>query len=494
VDGRYRFADVPPGGYYIVAGHTEPPTYYPGVKGQSKARVILAPAGGALADVDFALARWPSVSGRVIGIPSSLSSSLVRVVMNRVDGKLTSAEAVIGADGSFEFTDVTPGDYSLFVVAPVFKMTERAIHVLDTDIRGLELIPPILVSGHVIVEGGMPLPAQVETPPGAPGPLTGLRLDVRPAETSQGAGPQPQSAAVHADGAFRFDVEPGSYTVGMDHLPLGYYVKSITAGGVDVLREPLVLKTNVVPPELSVTLTTTPPSNASRELNSDETEPMFLSSVGVDPLLLITTIPGYRANPMGHEYAICVECPLAGKVTGQVPLPAKIQLILVRPSESMRPSSSDFEAAIDSTGQFSFPRVPPGVYSFRIPSPSLVPLPLPRLWVLSANGLDNMKIQLPAIREISGRIVVEGGRPAPDEVRVNIQGGVVVAPQRDGQFTLPLAEGGQYALFLTGLPQGYAVRSIRQAGRDLQREALKVEEDADPAEIVVTLTRVNGVQ
>jgi hypothetical protein len=77
---------------------------------------------------------------------------------------------------------------------------------------------------------------------------------------------------------------------------------------------------------------------------------------------------------------------------------------------------------------------------------------------------------------------------------VNIQGGIVAATESDGRFTLPLAEGGQYALFLTGLPQGYEVRSILQAGRDLRREALKVEEGAAPAAIVVTLTSANGGQ
>jgi hypothetical protein len=103
-------------------------------------------------------------------------------------------------------------------------------------------------------------------------------------------------------------------------------------------------------------------------------------------------------------------------------------------------------------------------------------------------------IRLPAITSIPGRIVVEGGRRPPEEVRVNIQGGIAAAAEPDGRFTLRLAEGGHYALFLTGLPQGYEVRSILQAGRDLRREALKVDAGANPAEIVVTLTSVNGVQ
>lgn len=578
-DGRYRFIDLPPGAYYVVAGRLETPTtYFPGVRGPSAARVMLAPAGRTLADVDFALTPPPLVSGRVIGLPLSLPSNQVRVVMTNLERPLASVEeTVIGADGSFEFTDVTPGAYHLFVQAPVLESKRIAIRVRETDVRGLELISPTLVSGHVIVEEGTPLPMQVETPPGAPDPLTWFRLDIRPTENIERDGPQPRSAVVHADGAFLVDVTPGSYTVGVDRLLLGYYVKSITVGGADLLREPLTLNTNVAPPELSVTLTRTPPPNAPKEmkvtgrvvvkagdalpqwvrlevssLRVSPTEPLRFGEApvradgtfefshvpaghvnihvlqsslppryahisdtdahvelkagedpltglpmeGMDPRTLITALREYRANPMGHEYNLCEAYHISGLVTGQMPLPAKIQLTLTGPAGPLGGLKVQAEAAIDSTGRFRIPDVPPGLYGLRIPSPSLVPLPLPELRVDNNPSCynDDVEIRLPAIASIPGRIVVEGGRPVPDAVRVNIQGGIAVATEPDGRFTLPLAAGGHYALFITGLPRGYEVRSILQAGRDLQREALKVEEGRAPAEIVVTLTPVNGVQ
>ena len=156
VDGRYRLTGVPPGAYYIVADRPEDrpsaATYFPGVKKQSAARVMLVTAGRTLAGVDFAFAPLPSVSGRVNGIRLSLPPSLGRVVMS--GGGVRPVETVIADDGSFEFPNVAPGDYSVFVQPPAFDSKKTFVRVRDNDVRGVELTSPILISGHVTVEIG----------------------------------------------------------------------------------------------------------------------------------------------------------------------------------------------------------------------------------------------------------------------------------------------------------------------------------------------------
>src|SRR5262245_8987182 len=53
--GRYRLEGVPPGRYYIAAGRTDLPTYYPGSTMLSEGTIITLRPGTTLSEMDFVL-------------------------------------------------------------------------------------------------------------------------------------------------------------------------------------------------------------------------------------------------------------------------------------------------------------------------------------------------------------------------------------------------------------------------------------------------------
>jgi len=53
--GRFRFEDVPPGRYYIVAGRLQTPTFYPGVREFGSAKTVEVVAKATVRDIDFAV-------------------------------------------------------------------------------------------------------------------------------------------------------------------------------------------------------------------------------------------------------------------------------------------------------------------------------------------------------------------------------------------------------------------------------------------------------
>src|SRR5262245_25020246 len=54
--GHYRLDGIPEGRYYITAGLSQLPTYYPGVSQIAAAAVVSIRAGGTATNMDFALA------------------------------------------------------------------------------------------------------------------------------------------------------------------------------------------------------------------------------------------------------------------------------------------------------------------------------------------------------------------------------------------------------------------------------------------------------
>jgi hypothetical protein len=58
--GRYRLSDIPSGRYYIIAGTLDAPTYYPGVRGVAGARILTIESGSNIEAVDFEVQRVPS--------------------------------------------------------------------------------------------------------------------------------------------------------------------------------------------------------------------------------------------------------------------------------------------------------------------------------------------------------------------------------------------------------------------------------------------------
>jgi hypothetical protein len=66
--------------------------------------------------------QWVKVSGRVIGLPDAL---LGRAKI-WLEGGVIGVESVVKADGSFEFPQALPGDYSIRVLGPEVPATSNA--------------------------------------------------------------------------------------------------------------------------------------------------------------------------------------------------------------------------------------------------------------------------------------------------------------------------------------------------------------------------------
>jgi hypothetical protein len=89
-------------------------------------------------------------------------------------------------------------------------------------------------------------------------PNEGLRGDVDYAFLPRSAQEAGASVTMRNDGVFDARLAPGFWRVTPDAVPLGYYVKSISAGAIDLIRDPLRVTTTGAD-DIRITLTDQPP-------------------------------------------------------------------------------------------------------------------------------------------------------------------------------------------------------------------------------------------
>jgi hypothetical protein len=252
--GEFRVFGLPAGHYLLLASIPNSPmsrpfdtdglvpevqepyaaVYYPGVLDVDSASRISLTEGGDLGDVDFHLhkVRAATVRGRLVGPADKLSASQVQVVLAHNESNAASyigrASAFVdSATGKFEIRGVSPGSY-LLVASQLFAgrpLGGRApVEVSVTAPReevAVALAPAFDIVGNVEVEG-------------APrGSVPTLLIRLAPSE-GLALGPQPWSK-VGADGSFRLSgVTPGLWTLVLDSLPEGLWVKSESYAGNEV--------------------------------------------------------------------------------------------------------------------------------------------------------------------------------------------------------------------------------------------------------------------
>ncbi|HEX4999340.1 MAG TPA: carboxypeptidase-like regulatory domain-containing protein, partial [Terriglobia bacterium] len=226
-DGRYQLEGLAAGHYAIFAGPLVLPTYYPGGTTLANASVVTVAAGSTVANVNFSLAQATEgfkVSGRIAWHDRKAVGPTM-VALMELDGSGVAGSTAPAADDSFEFTHVHPGAYVLLAdirrkqgIQPLF------VTVSDQNVAGLELVIPrvIELTGIALAEDGQT--------------LSQLSMHFVPmSETGTGG----ESAAIDIDGTFDARLPEGDYRLMSDMLPAGYYFKSLTAGSMDLLREPL---------------------------------------------------------------------------------------------------------------------------------------------------------------------------------------------------------------------------------------------------------------
>ena len=239
VTGGYVFSNLPTDTFYIAAGFAEAPTLFPGVSDTLAARSIATTPTTNLNSLDFTMPRPPAgvtVTGRatvIAGVPadgtmieirsaSGLPSAYGLPTLNPM--RTVSARA----DGSFEITGVSPGSYTLNASFSGVRAETRNIVVADQPLSGLDFSFRLAsLSGRISAEDGSAFADArafidaIVTTVDNPNILASTILPIS------------------SDGTFSRILEPGNYRFYLRTLPEEYSIKSMTAGGVDLLRETL---------------------------------------------------------------------------------------------------------------------------------------------------------------------------------------------------------------------------------------------------------------
>lgn len=229
-DGRYEISGVPPGRYLVLvraiggdaSGAGRPgPTLFPGVPVTEPGTPIEVVPGISTEGIDIWL--WPdprrfTVSGRVFGPDGTVFDSLV-LEFGRPGTRATDVWTMTDPGGLFTIDTAPPGPLIVRaratdghrVFVGVAATTVAVTPVEDVRINVRE---PVAVVGHVRVDGGHPLPADLS--------VTLLPEALRPSALHPA-----QSARVDGEGRFVVHSEPGRQTVVVGGLPKGWVLLGV---------------------------------------------------------------------------------------------------------------------------------------------------------------------------------------------------------------------------------------------------------------------------
>ena len=318
VTGGYILPNLPSDTYYIAAGFADSPTLFPGVSDTLTAKSIATTPTTNLSSLDFTMPRPPagvSVTGRatvIAGVPADGAMIEIRNASGPPSAyglpilkPVRTLSAI--ADGSFEITGVPPGLYTLNASFSGVRAETRNIVVADQPLSGLDFSFRLAsLSGRISAEDGSAFADArafidaIVTTVDNPNLLASTILPIS------------------SDGTFSRILEPGNYRFYLRTLAEEYSIKSMTAGGVDLLRE--TLRFNGEPMTVDVRVT-------KRAASSDP------SAVGVK----------------GHAL---------DSVTGTPSLADRVTLCCRASGPVER-----FSASLGADGSFEFAAIPPGRYA-----------------------------------------------------------------------------------------------------------------------------------
>ena len=252
--GRFQFADLAPGDYFLVAmgspfgvdsgamlkpleGTSRPgfsPTFYPSGTAPGFAQPIAILPGSNIDDIRIAL--WTSpmfdVKGRVVDeadVPATSGSVQLLQLQDEDVRVIIPANAPVAKDGSFVFANVPTGKYVIqarattgFGALPIQVIDDRPVE------HRVAMLAPRTIKGRFVFEGQ------------APGAPAGFRLNVQPTDFVRGpvGGTRAPSVVVNEDWTFEL---PGVQHAGVirGSGPQGWFVKRVSVGGRDVTDVPV---------------------------------------------------------------------------------------------------------------------------------------------------------------------------------------------------------------------------------------------------------------
>ena len=347
------------------------------------------------------------------------------------------------ADGSFEITGVSPGLYTLNASFSGVRAETRNIVVADQPLSGLDFSFRLAsLSGRISAEDGSAFADArafidaIVTTVDNPNLLASTLLPIS------------------SDGTFSRILEPGNYRFYLRTLAEEYSIKSMTAGGVDLLRENL--RFNGEPMTVDVRVT-------KRAASSDP------SAVGVKGRAL-------------------------DSVTG-TPSPAARVTLCCRDSGPVE----RFSAPLGADGSFEFAAIPPGRYAVGLErkegQPNLFTV-AGDIDVESQGAAELEVLSTPQFGELAAAIVYENGDTLSLDSAASVvftgSGGrtrVVSRRVRDGTYIASLPIGDRYGVSVLNLPDGHAVKSITGPTEVRPANYPAVGVPAPLIPIIITLTR-----
>jgi Carboxypeptidase regulatory-like domain len=231
--GRYRLENVSPGQYHVTAGPVDSPTFLPGTRSRDTAIIISVTAGATLDVPDFN-SRLSRFRGRVVrqAPPAGESQAPLWIEL----GPQLFAE--VFPDGSFEFPSVLAGSYAMTFKGNV-NLPVQSIQLTEKD------------TDDYVIE--VPLDSMAATVTGT------VRLEPEGLPML----PVMQLVLTNAQGASRTTVLPpkfsvaqlplGQYSLSLQNLPEGLFVKSMTSGSLDLRSQKLTL-TAAAPPPIDIVI------------------------------------------------------------------------------------------------------------------------------------------------------------------------------------------------------------------------------------------------
>ena len=237
-------------------------TFFPGTPFAAQASRISLGAGEERDGIDFALQLV--VTARVEGsvfspdgvIPPGTQVTLLASGDTAFpdvpfDGLRTARP---GADGTFSFTGVSPGEYTLLARSPSpIRWASTTILVDGEQVSGLSLA----------LQSGLTLPGSVSFDGDRAGrapDMRSIRVVLRPVQREGTVSIAPPDATPDADGRFRLDgIMPGRYVLQASfpgaNRPGGWHLRAAAIGRQDTLDVPFVLQPGAQIPEAAILFT-----------------------------------------------------------------------------------------------------------------------------------------------------------------------------------------------------------------------------------------------
>ena len=222
-------------------------TFYPSAASPESASLLEVGAGAELKDIDFRVKSQQlyRIRGSVVDSRTGLAPAAAEISLSAENwGMGPWADHYNRATGTFELRNLWPGNYTVLALfldadanplrpAPNSRQPRAAgfakVRITDSNLDDvvLQLLPPVSLSGRLVLEDGGAL-------------LPDLRIELKNPEgsVSQFFLPDWLNAPVSADGSFLIpQIISGTYNVAVSDA--AYYVKQAQYAGADVASSPL---------------------------------------------------------------------------------------------------------------------------------------------------------------------------------------------------------------------------------------------------------------